>query len=158
MTSVDLSSSPWLIRILDRIPVPLPVMGTLISLAHFVSISLLGWALSPTLAGEILGWGSVYGLAGDIVHSVLVGYMMTAGYYGLREAVRDFLSLRPALSCDDVEFDDLLTRLRHVVRAPLYFWSAIALVWGFSTPLLDTSWAGVDTPPLGSAQMTSRQI
>jgi hypothetical protein len=133
-------------------------MGTLIALAHFVSIAVLGWAMSPTLAGELLGWGSVYGVAGDVVHSVLVGYLMAAGYYGLREAVRDFLSLRPALSCDEAEFRILLARLRHVVRAPLYFWSAIALVWGFGTPLLQTNWTSVEPPSFGSAPMTFRQI
>jgi hypothetical protein len=158
MTLVDLSTSPWLIRVFDHVPVSLPVMATLIALAHFISVALLGWALSPTLPGELLGWGSVYGVAGDIVHSVLVGYLMAGGYYGLREAVIDFLSLRPSLSCDDVEFGNLLTNLRHVARAPLYFWTAIALVWGFSVPLLETNWSGAEPPPLGSASMTFRQI
>ncbi len=158
MVSVDLSTSPWLIRVFDRVPLSLPVMGMLIAVAHFLLIAMLGLALSPTLAGEFLGWGSGYGLAGDIVHSILVGYMMAAGCYGLREAVRDFLSLRPALSCDDTEFGLYLAYLRHVPRVPLYVFSAFGLVWGFSTPLLETSWTGMNPPPLGSALMTLRQI
>jgi hypothetical protein len=84
--------------------------------------------------------------------------MMAAGYYGLREAVRDFLSLRPALSCDDIEFDLHLAYLRHVPRVPLYIFSALGVVWGFSSPLLETSWTGMDPPPLGSALMTLKQI
>ncbi len=72
MASVDLSTSPGLIRIFDRVPLSLFVMGMLIALAHFLLITLLGLVLSPTLAGEFLGWGSGYGLAGDIVHSILV--------------------------------------------------------------------------------------
>ena len=158
MAPVDLSTSPWLIRIFDRVPLSLVVMGMLIAIAHFLLIALLGLLLSPTLAGEFLGWGSGYGLAGDIVHSILVGYMMAAGYYGLREAVRDFLSLRPALRCDDIEFDIHLARLRHVPRVPLYVFSALGVVWGFSTPLLETSWTGMNPPPLGSALMTLKQI
>jgi hypothetical protein len=97
-------------------------------------------------------------VASDIVHSVLVGYLMAASYYGLREAVRDFLGLRPALNCNDVEFGNLLTQLRHVVRAPLYIGSVSALVWGFSTPLQETSWTGVEPPLFGSVRMTLRQI
>ena len=144
-----------MVRVFDRVPLSLPVMGMLIALAHFLVITMLGLALSPTLAGELLGW-SGYGLASDIVHSIVVGYLMAAGYYGLREAVRDLLSLRPALSCDDVEFGHMLTSLRHVVRAPLYFWTAIALVWGFGLPLTPLYWP--NPPRLWSAEMNLKQI
>jgi len=153
MASVDLSTSPWLIQIFDRVPVSLPVMGMLLALAHFLFVTVIALLLSWTLGEEFLYWGYGYSiLAGDIVHSILVGYLMAAGYYGLREAVRDFLSLRPSLSCDDIEFNNLLAYLRHVPRSPLYFFSAIALAWGFSTPLLR------EPATLGSAQMSWRQF
>ena len=152
MASIDLSTSPWLIRIFDRVPVSLPVMGMLIALAHFLFVTAIALLLSWTLGEEFLYWGYGYSiLAGDIVHSILVGYLMAAGYYGLREAVRDFLSLRPSLSCDDIEFNNMLAYLSHVPRAPLYLFSAIALVWGLSTPLQEPD-------PLGSAQMSWRQF
>ncbi len=152
MASVDLSTSPWLIQIFDRVPVSLPVMGMLIALAHFLFVTVIALLLSWTLGGEFLYWSYGYSiLAGDIVHSILVGYVMAAGYYGLREAVRDFLSLRPSLSCDDTEFNNMLAYLRHVPRAPLYVSSVFALVWGFSSPLQEPA-------SLGSAQMSWRQF
>lgn len=158
VAAVDFSTSPGLIRVFDRLPLSLPVTGTLIGLVHFFSIAALGLALSPTLAGEYLGWGSGYGLVNDIVHSVVVGYMTAAGYYGLREAVRDFLSLEPALSCGEDEFGRMLADLSRVHRAPLYIAGAVAFLWGFSIPLVGTSWAGTEPPALGSALMTLRQI
>ncbi len=133
MASVDLSTSPWLIRIFDQVPLSLLVMGMLIALAHFLFVTVIALLLSWTFGGEFLYWGYGSILAGDIVHSILVGYSMAAGYYGLREAVRDFLSLRPSLSCDDIEFDAYLAYLRHVPRVGLYITSALALVWGFSS-------------------------
>ena len=152
MASIDLSTSPWLIRIFDQVSLSLPVMGMLLALAHFLFVTAIALILSWTLGEEFLYWGYGYSiLAGDIVHSILVGYSMAAGYYGLREAVRDFLSLRPSLSCDDIEFNNLLAYLSHVPRAPLYLFSAIALVWGFSSPLEEPA-------SLGSAQMSWRQF
>ena len=60
MAPVDLSTSPWLIRIFDRVPLSLVVMGMLIAIAHFLLIALLGLLLSPTLAGEFLVWGGLW--------------------------------------------------------------------------------------------------
>ncbi len=159
MAIVDLSTAPWLIRFLDRVPLPLPLMAISIALAHFLFMSILRFALSPTLEGEYLYWwyGTGFlGLGSDIVLSMIVGYMATAGYYGLREAVRDFLSLRPALSCDDIEFDHLLSRLQRVPRVPLYIAGVLALVMGFSLPLTPDYWA--DPPRLWSTEMTLVQI
>ena len=134
------------------------MMGISIALLHFLAVTTLGLSLSPSLAGEFLGWQSAYGLANDIVHSILVGYMLTAGYYGLREAVRDFLSLRPVLTCDDDQFGQLLAALCRVERAPLYIAGATAFVWAFAIPLQKIHWAGMTPPPLGSALMTLRQV
>lgn len=158
MASIDLSISPWLTRVFDRAPVSLPVMAALVALAHFISLALLEWTLFPASENKLFVWASMDDVAGDIVHSVLVGYLLVASYYGLREAVRDFLRLQPDLSCDEARFSNLLTRLRHVSRAPVYIASAAAVVWGFGMPLLQISWPGMETPPFGSAPMTFRQF
>ncbi len=141
-SSVDLSTSPWLIRVFDRVPLSLPAMGMLFALAYFLSVTMLALALS--LPRDL-------GL--DIFVSIALGYMVGAGYYGLREAVRDFISLRPALSCDDIEFEHWLTRLRHVARAPLHIVTAFALVVGFNNGTQDGNWTD-----LGSAQVNLDRI
>ena len=96
MASIDLSTSPWLTRMFDRAPVSLPVLSTLIVVAHFISIALFEWTVSPTFEDNFIVWTSLDDVTGDIIHSVLVGYLLVASYYGLREAVRDFLKLQPA--------------------------------------------------------------
>ncbi len=135
MASVDLSTSPWLIRVFDRIRLPLVVRGMLVALAYFLFVTMLALVLSPALAQEYLARGEGFsqetGL--NVFMSISVGYLVGAGYYGLREAVRDFESLRPALSCDDIEFDHWLARLRHVARVPLYVGTGVALSAGFGT-------------------------
>ena len=157
--SGDLASSPWLIRVCDRVPLPLTAIGVSIFLAHFLFVTMIALLLSWTLGGEFLWWGEGFSpkLVSDIVKSIIVGYVMAGGYYGLREAVRDFESLRPALGCDDIEFDHWMARLRHVDRVPLYLATALAVVWGFFGPLADQSWTG-KPPPLGSAIMSWEQI
>jgi hypothetical protein len=98
------------------------------------------------------------GLDLQISKSLLVGAMATAAYYLLREAVSDFHSLRPALSCDDSEFNDRLTRLRHVPRVPLYIVGALALLMGFTGPLDPGIWPESGPPPIGSARLSYAQL
>ncbi len=164
-SSGDLASSPWLIRVFDRVPLSLPVMGVSIALAHFLSITMLALGFSWAVGGDFLYWGEFqrggagpivrWDLYTDIVKASMVGYMMAAGYYGLREAGRDLECLRPALSCDEAEFDGMLNYLRRVTRRPLYFGTALALVWSFFVPLMG-SHSGA--PTLGSARMSFHQI
>ncbi len=158
MSSVDLDSSPWLIRIFDRVPMPPPVLGMLIAFAHFLFIAALAQVLAPGLGAAYLGEWRI--LALQITKSIVFGYLMAAGYYLLREAVRDFLSLRPALSCDDMEFDYRLTRLRRVPRVPLYLATALAILAGFTGSLDPAIWSesGFKPPPIGSARMSMSQI
>ena len=167
MASVDLSTSPWLIRIFDRVPLSLPAMGMLIALAYFLFLAMLALMLNPGL-GEVLlyrGWQNLEvehyrGTLGVYVGKALwVGYLAAAAYYGLREAVRDFQGLRPALSCDDIEFDDWLTRLRQVSRVPLYVVAAFAVVLSFFTVQQESNWTFMEQPPpLGSGLMSFSQI
>ena len=95
MASVDLSTSPWLIRVFDRVPLSLPVMGILIALVHYLFIAVLAHMLAPGLANAAyrLWQGELPIVALQIVKSIMVGYVLAAGYYGLRGAVRDFESL-----------------------------------------------------------------
>ena len=161
-SSVDLSTSPWLIRVFDRVPLPLPAMGILIALAHFLFLAVLALALNPPLGEELLyrGWQRFSPtLPLYMTKSLMVGFLAAAGYYGLRGAVRDFKNLRPALSCDDIEFDYWLNRLRHVPRVPLHVASALAIVIPFNAVQSDSNWLFLEqTPPLGSALMSFSQI
>jgi hypothetical protein len=159
LTPIDLSTSPWLIRIFDRVPLSLPAMGMLIALVHYLFIAALAHVLAPNLADAAyrLWQGELSILALQVTKSIMVGYVISAGYYGLREAVRDFESLRPALSCDDVEFEQRLVRLRRVPRVPLHAATALALFAGFMGPLDPAMWS-LEPPPLGSARMSMSQI
>jgi hypothetical protein len=145
MASVNLSTSPWLIRVFDRVPLPLPATGLLVALAYFLFVIMLALVLSPALAREYLDWGEGFPLVlgGHLFVSIMFGYLAVAGYYGLREAVRDFISLRPALSCTDIEFEHWLARLRHVARVPLYVGTAVALSAGFANASPATNWADI---------------
>lgn len=144
-SSIDFTSSPWLIRVCDRVPLSLPAIGVLTALAYFLFLTMLALVYSWAVGGDFLNWGEHtrgdsdvsirWRLWTDIAKASMVGYLMTAGYYGLREAVRDLNSLRPTLSCDDREFERWLTSLRHVARVPLYVATAMALVRGYFLPL-----------------------
>jgi hypothetical protein len=162
MPSTDLGSSPWLIRIFDRVPLPLPVMGLLIALAYYIFITLLALLLHPPLGGELLygGWLSpsktVAIYAGK---ALMVGYLAASACYGHRGAVRDLQSLRPALSCDDIEFDHWLTRLRHVPRAPLHIATVFIVALAFFAVQRESNWSWMERPPpLGSGMMSFSQI
>ena len=52
MASVDLSTSPWLIRVIDRIPLPLFATGMLFALAYFLFVTMLALVLWPWLGEE----------------------------------------------------------------------------------------------------------
>ncbi len=167
MASVDLSTSPWLIRIFDRVPLSLPAMGLLIALAYFLFLTMLALMLHPGL-GEVLlyrGWQNLEiehyrgVLAVYVGKALMVGYLAAAAYYGLRGAVRDFQGLRPGLSCDDIEIEHWLTRLRQVPRAPLYVAAAFAVVLSFFGVQRESNWTFMEQPPpLGSGLMSFSQI
>ncbi len=162
MASVDLSTSPWLIRVFDRVPLPLPAMGMSIAIAYFLFVTMLALVLWPGLGEQLLyrGWQSFSGtLAIFVGKALMVGYLAAAACYGLRGAVRDFESLRPALSCDDIEFDHWLTRLRHVPRVPLHVASSLAVVVAFFAIQQESGWTFMEEPPpLGSGLMSFAQI
>ena len=167
MASVDLSTSPWLIRVIDRVPLSLPAMGLSIALAYFLFLAMLALMLNPGL-GEILlyrGWQNLEvehyrgTLAIYVGKALMVGYLAAAACYGLRGAVRDFQGLRPALSCDDTEFDYWLIGLRHVPRVPLYVAAVFAVVISFFGVQRESNWTFMEQPPpLGSAMMSFSQI
>jgi len=158
-SSVDLSTSPWLIQVFDRSPLPLLAMGILITLVHFLVTAALAQVMAPGLGTVYRVWQNGFGpvLALQILKSLQIGFLVTAAYYLVRGAVGDFQSLRPALSCDDIEFEHWLTRLRHVPRVPLYIVGALALWVGFSGPLNPSIWPA-GRPPIGSARMSFAQI
>ncbi len=162
MASVDLSNSPWLIRVIDRVRFPLPAMGLSIALAYFLFTTLLALLLWPWLGEQLLyrGWQNLaVTIPVYVGKALMVGYLAAAACYGLRGAVRDFQSLRPALSCNDIEFDHWLTRLRHVPRVPLHIATALALWMGFFGALPDGNWPFMEkAPPLGSGLMSFAQI
>ena len=158
-SSLDLSTSPWLIQVFDRSPLPLLAMGILIALVHFLVTAALAQVMAPGLGTVYRVWQNGFEpvLALQIVKSLQIGFLATAGYYLLREAMADFQSLRPALGCDDIEFEHRLTRLRHVPRVPLYIVGAFALWVGFSGPLNPSIWSA-GPPAIGSARMSFAQI
>ncbi len=162
MTPIDLSTSPWLIRIFDRVPLSLPAMGMLIALAYFLFTTLLALVLWPWLGEELLyrGWQNLSVTIPIYVgKALMIGYLAAAACYGIRGAVRDFQGLRSALSCNDIEFDHWLTRLRHVPRVPLYIATALAMWAGFFGALPDGNWSWMEqAPPLGSGLMSFAQI
>jgi hypothetical protein len=137
-------------------------MGVSIALAYFLFTTLLALVLWPWLGEQLLyrGWQSIsVPIPIYVGKALMVGYLAAAACYGLRGAVRDFQSLRPALSCDDTEFDHWLTRLRHVPRVPLHVATALAVVSAFFGPLPDSSWSWLEqAPPLGSGLMSFAQI
>jgi len=162
MASVDLSTSPWLIRVFDRIPLPLPALGMLFALAYYLFGTSLALLLWPWLGEELLyrGWPSFsQAITIWVGKALIVGYLAAAACYGLREAVRDLQDLRPALSCDDTEFEHWLTRLRHVPRVPLYIATAWAVVTAFFGVQAADNWSWLEQPPpLGSGMMSFAQI
>jgi len=167
MSSVDLSTSPWLIRVFDRIPLSLPAIGMLIALAYFLFLAVLALMLNPQLGKVLLyqGWQNLEVehyrevLAIYVVKALMVGYLAAAARYGLRGAVQDLESLRPALSCNDSEFDHWLTRLRRVPRAPLHVVSAFVIVMTFFVVQRESNWTFMEQPPpLGSGLMSFAQI
>jgi len=50
LTRIDLSTSPWLIRIFNRAPLSLPAMGILVALVHYLVIAAFAHVLAPNLA------------------------------------------------------------------------------------------------------------
>ncbi len=89
-SSGDFTSSPWLIRVCDRVPLSLPAIAVSTALAYFLFLTMLALAYSWTVGGDFLNWGEHtrgdsdvsirWRLWTDIAKASMVGYMMTAGY------------------------------------------------------------------------------
>ncbi len=144
MASVDLGTSPWLIRVFDRVPFPLFALGLSAALLFFVFFEVLGITLYPTMSGDYWTWGEGFslGLVSDIVFSIVTGYLVAAPYYIHQEALRDFSNLRSALNCDDNEYDNWLIRVRNTGRVSLYVGAALSAALGFIMFLGQGTWMG----------------
>ncbi len=144
MASVDLSTSPWLIRVFDRLPFPLFALGISAALAFFVFFEVLEITPSPTMSGDYWTWGEGFslGLVIDIVFSIVVGYLVAVPYYIHQEALRDFLNLRSALNCDDNEYGNWLIRVRNTARVSLYVAAALSTAVGYAIFLDQGTWRG----------------
>ena len=144
MASVDLSTSPWRIRIFNRVPLNLLALGVCAALAFFVFFEMLEITLYPTMGGDHWTWGEGFslGLVTDIVLSILFGYLIAVPYYINQEAVRDFLSLRSVLNCDDNEYDNWLARVRNTARVSLYVAVALATAVGYLNFTDQGRWMG----------------
>jgi hypothetical protein len=142
MTPIDPTTSPWRIRIFNRVPLNLLALGTSAALAYFAFFEMLGIILS--LSGDHWTWGEGFslGLVSDIVLSIVFGYLIAVPYYINQEALRDFLSLRPALSCDDNEYDNWLARVRSTARVSLYVAAALAATVGYLKFMDQGRWIG----------------
>jgi hypothetical protein len=142
MASVDLGTSPWLIRVFDRVPFPLFALGLSAALLFFVFFEVLGITLYPTMNGDYWTWGEGFslGLVSDIVFSIVAGYLVAAPYYIHQEALRDFSNLRSALNCDDNEYDNWLIRVRNTGRVSLYVGAALSAALGFLMFLDQGTW------------------
>jgi hypothetical protein len=83
MSSINLSTSPWRIRIFGRVPLNLFVLGISAALAFFVFFEMLEITLYPTMvmSGDHWTWGEGFslGLVTDIVLSIMFGYVITTG-------------------------------------------------------------------------------
>jgi hypothetical protein len=144
MTSIDLATSPWRIRIFNRVPLNLLALGVSAALAYFVFFEMLEITLYPTMSGDHWTWGEglSLGLVTDIVLSILFGYLIAVPYYVNQEAVRDYLDLRPALNCDDNEYDNWLARVRNTARVSLYVAAALATTVGYLNFTDQGRWMG----------------
>ncbi len=65
MAAVDLSTSPWLIRVIDRSPSPLFATGMLIALAYYLFTTSLQALFEPNPGGVIgtVIWMSLFAVA-----------------------------------------------------------------------------------------------
>ena len=104
------SSSPWLIRLCDWLPMKPAWIGICAAVGSFTAVALAFWGLDLGSIWEESQWHI------DLVQSSLVGYLVAAAYYGRRGVARDFIALRPSLTCNDTEFDTWLERLRRIDR------------------------------------------
>ena len=144
MTPIDLTTSPWRIRIFNRVPLNLLALGTSAALAYFVFFEMLEITLYPTMSGDHWTWGEglSLGLVTDIVISISFGYLIAVPYYINQEAERDFLILRPELNFDDNEYDNWLARVRNTARVSLYVAAALATTAGYSNFVDQGRWMG----------------
>jgi len=144
MTPIELTTSPWRIRIFNRVPLNLLALGVSAALAYFVFFEMLEITLYPTISGDHWTWGEGFslGLVTDIVLSILFGYLIAVPYYVNQEAVRDYLDLRSALNCDDNEYDNWLARVRNTARASLYVAAALATTVGYLNFIDQGRWMG----------------
>ena len=144
MASVNLSASPWLIRLFDGVRFPLFALGMSAALASFVFIEMLAITLYPNMSGDYWMWGDEISLdlATDIVFSILFGYLVAVPYFLHKKAVRDFLNLRPTLSCDDNKYDSWLVRVRNTARISLYVAAALSTAVGYLNFLDQGRWMG----------------
>ena len=123
-------------------------IGACTTLAYYVVFSLGGLALWA-IGYEQLRWDNSQ-ISIDVVQAAAVGYMVAAAYYGRREAARDLIALRQALSCSSAEFDALLARLRRT-DSWVHIGSVGGMIAGIWVVSLDAYWA--EEVPLGSPMM-----
>ncbi len=146
MTPIDPTTSPWRIRIFNRVPFNLLALGISAALAFFVFFEMLEITLYPTMtmSGDHWTWGEGFslGLVTDIVLSIMFGYVITVPYYINQEAERDLLILRPELNCDDNEYDNWLARVRNTARVSLYVAAALATITGYVNFMDQGRWMG----------------
>jgi hypothetical protein len=105
---------------------------------------MLGITLYPTLSGDYWTWGEglSLGLGTDIVLSILFGYLLAVPYYIHRGALRDLRNLRPALNCDDNEYDNWFIRVRNTGRVSLPVAAVFATGIGYLNFLDHGGWMG----------------
>jgi len=145
MSSIELSASPWRIRIFNRVPLNLLALGISAALAFFVFFEILEITFpTMTMSGDHWTWGEGFslGLLTDIVLSMMFGYTVAVPYYINQEAVRDFLNLQPALNCDDNEYDNWLARVQNTARVSLYVAAALATTVGYLNFIDQGRWMG----------------
>ena len=143
--STDDTTSPWRVRVFNRVPLNLFALGISAALAFFVFFELFEiWDPTLTMSRDYWTWGEgvTQGLALDIDLSIAFGYLIAVPYFINQEAVRDYLNLRPALNCDDNEYANWLARVRNTARVSLYVAAAVATAVSFLNFVDQGRWMG----------------
>jgi len=128
-------STPWALRIFDRVPLAPLWVGTGIGLAVF-GLSLVYTAVFSEAVGQLDAIGSSQGplaWGAELIQDLFIGFTLAVSAASIRGARRDFRALVPWLDAPAPEREDLEREMLTYARWPLL---AVGLAVGAGVALL----------------------
>src|SRR5262249_19233392 len=139
-------STPWSLRLFDRIPLPAFWVGVGIGAAVF-ALFLLYTSLFGAAVGNLGAVAFEHGWLAEAIQDLFLGFTLAIAAASVRVTLRDFEALRPALKAKATDLEALRREILTYRRTPLAIAGlGFGLIAGVVTGITGDMWTGHEFP------------